>query len=167
VGTWEAQSVKRLTLDLNSGLDLRVVSSSPTLGSTLGMEPTLKKKCLLYLRQLLTERWQLGGLQRDSLFNKDDRFWTCTLETYISNPVIQISELRYRESVKNGGRFIEVLFLIVYFAERREGLLLSLDSSSKNFVLNFLSGCFYIGFLSVTLTTQLLCAFPSVYVCDH
>ena len=33
-----AQSVKRLTLDLSSGLDLKVVSSSPTLGSTLGVK---------------------------------------------------------------------------------------------------------------------------------
>ena len=35
-----AQSVKRLTLDLSSGLDLRVMSSSPALGSRLGVEPT-------------------------------------------------------------------------------------------------------------------------------
>ena len=34
-----AQSDKRPTRDLNSGLDLRVVSSSTTLGSTLGMKP--------------------------------------------------------------------------------------------------------------------------------
>ena len=34
------QSVKRLTLDLSSGLDLRVMSSSPMLGSVLGMKPT-------------------------------------------------------------------------------------------------------------------------------
>ena len=39
-----AQSVKRPTLDLSSGLDLRVVSSRPMLGSRLGMEPTSKKK---------------------------------------------------------------------------------------------------------------------------
>ena len=42
-----AQSIERLTLDLGSGLDLRVIrvmSSSPTLGSVLVMEPTLKKK---------------------------------------------------------------------------------------------------------------------------
>ena len=31
-------------LDLSSGLDLRVMSSSPMLGSTLGMRPTLKTK---------------------------------------------------------------------------------------------------------------------------
>ena len=37
------QSVKRLTLDLSSGLDLRLVSSSPTLGATLGVEPIKKK----------------------------------------------------------------------------------------------------------------------------
>ena len=39
-----AQLVKCLILDLSSGLDLRVVSSSPSLGSTLGsilsMEPS-------------------------------------------------------------------------------------------------------------------------------
>jgi len=34
------QSVKHPTLDLSSGLDLRVMSSNPTLGSTWGMEPT-------------------------------------------------------------------------------------------------------------------------------
>ena len=39
-----AQSVKRLTLDLHPDLDLSVVSSSPMLGSMLGVEPTLKKK---------------------------------------------------------------------------------------------------------------------------
>ena len=33
-GAWVAQSIKHLTLDLSSGLDLRVVSSSPTLGVT-------------------------------------------------------------------------------------------------------------------------------------
>jgi len=38
-GTWVAQSVKYLTLDLSSGLDLTVVSLSPTLGSMLGVEP--------------------------------------------------------------------------------------------------------------------------------
>ena len=43
-GTWMAQSVKRPTLDLSSGLDLRVMSSSPVLGSTLSTEPFLKKK---------------------------------------------------------------------------------------------------------------------------
>ena len=38
-----AQSVKHPTLDLSSGLDLRVVSSSLELGSTLGVKPTKKK----------------------------------------------------------------------------------------------------------------------------
>ena len=37
-----AQSVKRPTLNLSSGLDLRVVSSSPMLGSVLGVKLTLK-----------------------------------------------------------------------------------------------------------------------------
>ena len=35
--------VKCLALDVSSGLDLRVVSSSPTLGSMLGMETTFRK----------------------------------------------------------------------------------------------------------------------------
>ena len=39
-GAWVAQSIKHPTLDLSSSLDLRVVSSSPTLGSTLGVVPT-------------------------------------------------------------------------------------------------------------------------------
>ena len=34
-----AQSVKYLTFDFGSGHDLRVVSSSPVLGSMLGVEP--------------------------------------------------------------------------------------------------------------------------------
>ena len=36
--------IKCPTLDLSSGLDLGVMSSSLVLGPTLGMEPTLKKK---------------------------------------------------------------------------------------------------------------------------
>ena len=39
-----AQLLKLPTLDLSSGLDLRVVSSSPTLGSTLGVKSTYKKE---------------------------------------------------------------------------------------------------------------------------
>ena len=39
-----ACSVKHLTLDHISGLDLSVLSSSPVSGSTLGMEPTLRKQ---------------------------------------------------------------------------------------------------------------------------
>ena len=39
-----AQSVKCLTLDLRSGLDLRAVGSSSMLGSMLGIESTKKKK---------------------------------------------------------------------------------------------------------------------------
>ena len=37
------QLVKRLTLDLSSGLDLRVVSSSPMLDFTLGVVSTYKE----------------------------------------------------------------------------------------------------------------------------
>lgn len=42
-----AQLVQRLTLSLSSGLDLTVMNSSPTLGSTLDVVPTLKKKRIL------------------------------------------------------------------------------------------------------------------------
>ena len=37
-GTWVAQSAKHPILGLSSGLDLRVMSLSPTLGSTPGMK---------------------------------------------------------------------------------------------------------------------------------
>ena len=43
-GRLGAQSVEHLTLDLSSGLELGVVSSSPALGSTLHVEPIKKKK---------------------------------------------------------------------------------------------------------------------------
>ena len=39
-----AQLLECLALDLSSGLDLRVMSSRPMLGSMQGEEPTLKKK---------------------------------------------------------------------------------------------------------------------------
>ena len=39
-GAWAAQSVKCPAFDPSSGLDFRVLSSSPTLGSALGVEPT-------------------------------------------------------------------------------------------------------------------------------
>ena len=39
-GAWVAQSVEYLTLDLGSGLDIRVVSLGLTLGSVLGIKPT-------------------------------------------------------------------------------------------------------------------------------
>ena len=37
---WVAQLVKCLILDLSSGLDLMVMSSSPTLGFVLGVKAT-------------------------------------------------------------------------------------------------------------------------------
>ena len=43
MGTQMAQWIKRLALDLSSGLDLRVVKSSPILNSMLGMKQTLIK----------------------------------------------------------------------------------------------------------------------------
>ena len=42
-GVWETQSIMHPTLDLSSGLDLGVMSSSPTLGSALGAKPTQKR----------------------------------------------------------------------------------------------------------------------------
>ena len=39
-----AQSVKLLTVDLSSGLDLGAMNSSPKLGSMPSIEPTYKKK---------------------------------------------------------------------------------------------------------------------------
>lgn len=38
--TWVTQVMKHLTLDLCSDLDLRVMSSSPALGCTLGVDST-------------------------------------------------------------------------------------------------------------------------------
>ena len=61
-GTWVARSVKCLTLDLSLDLDLRVVSSSPMVGSTLGMKPSLKKiiKCARFGRTYT----KIGTIQR-------------------------------------------------------------------------------------------------------
>ena len=39
-GTWEARSVKCLTLDFGSGHDLRIVRSIPASGSAPGREST-------------------------------------------------------------------------------------------------------------------------------
>ena len=50
-----AQLVKCPTLVFGSGLDLRVLSSGPTLGSMLGVEPTLKKKKKNYCPVVPTE----------------------------------------------------------------------------------------------------------------
>ena len=38
-GAWVAQSVEHPTLDFGSGHDLRLVKSSPMLGSALSVEP--------------------------------------------------------------------------------------------------------------------------------
>ena len=43
-GTWVAQSVECLTLDLSLDLDFRVMSSSPAIGSMPGIEPSWKTK---------------------------------------------------------------------------------------------------------------------------
>ena len=48
-----AQSVKHPILDLGSGLDLMVVSSSPTLGSKLGMEKVILKRWGTWVAQLV------------------------------------------------------------------------------------------------------------------
>lgn len=49
--SWDAgvvQSVKHPTLDLILSLDPRVVSSSPVLGSTLGVQPTSKQNKITF-----------------------------------------------------------------------------------------------------------------------
>ena len=53
-----AQSVERPTLDLSSGPNLRVVSSNPALGTTLGVKPTFKKN----LTRLVIAAQPWGGL---------------------------------------------------------------------------------------------------------
>ena len=69
-----AQSVKCPTLDLSSGLDLRVMSSSPTLGSVLGtilnkayLEKKKKKK-----KRCLINTWQTRGVGRKSVRERSD-----------------------------------------------------------------------------------------------
>ena len=52
-GTWVAQSFKCLILDLGSGIDLMVMSSSPMLGSMLGIEPTQEIKIIGILAKCL------------------------------------------------------------------------------------------------------------------
>ena len=49
------QLVKISTLDLSSGLDLRVMISSPKLGSTLGMDTTQKNHNLMGIANHVTE----------------------------------------------------------------------------------------------------------------
>ena len=43
-GTWLAQAIKHLTLDFSSSLNLRVMSSSSTLGSMWDIVPIKKKR---------------------------------------------------------------------------------------------------------------------------
>lgn len=52
------QLVECQTLDLNSGHNLRIVKSSPTLGSTLDLEPakdSLSLMCFLSLKYMYKE----------------------------------------------------------------------------------------------------------------
>ena len=51
-GAWVAQSVKHMTLELCSGFDVRVVSSSP---SMLAVEPSFLKIASMYLLYVLSE----------------------------------------------------------------------------------------------------------------
>ena len=66
-GIWVTQLIKGPTLGLSSGLDLRVVSSSPVLASMLGVEPTLfifsKDFYYLFDRKRHSER---GNTSRES-----------------------------------------------------------------------------------------------------
>ena len=71
------QSFKHLTLDLSYGLDPRAMGSSPALGSTLGMEPTLQKRkimmimsCQVTIHYTKVPRWGgrgVGGCDSISL----------------------------------------------------------------------------------------------------
>ena len=61
-GAWVAQVVKCPTLDLSSGLDLRVISLSPALGSVLGVEAYFKKKKKsAHRRQVPFPQWETAG----------------------------------------------------------------------------------------------------------
>ena len=63
------QSVKHPTLDLSSGLDLRILGSSPTLGSMPSMKPALrrlkikvnKNKTLTSWARLRVLAWAVGS----------------------------------------------------------------------------------------------------------
>uniref|UniRef100_A0A7N5P1R7 ATP binding cassette subfamily D member 4 n=1 Tax=Ailuropoda melanoleuca TaxID=9646 RepID=A0A7N5P1R7_AILME len=55
-GTWVAQSVKPLTLDLSSGPDLRVVSSSPALGSMPRLDLQFLQR-FLQIQKVLFPSW--------------------------------------------------------------------------------------------------------------
>ena len=54
-----AQMGKRLTLDLNSSLDLGVMSSSPALGYMLVMEPTFKLFLFFLVHTNTSQMWPL------------------------------------------------------------------------------------------------------------
>jgi len=67
-----AQSVKHPTLDLGSGLDLRVVSLSPTLGSTLAWSLLSLKKKVGDSRDL----WESESAEQ-ILWRKNNIFLAC------------------------------------------------------------------------------------------
>ena len=74
-----AQAVKRPSPGLSPGLDLRVLSLSPRLGSVLSVEPTFKKiadweKGIIFigLSQCLSAKWEL-------LSQEFSVFWSVTL----------------------------------------------------------------------------------------
>ena len=58
-GAWVVHSVKCLTLDLSSGLVVRVVSSSPGLDSALGVNPITLKKVISLGKKLFIEIYYL------------------------------------------------------------------------------------------------------------
>ena len=59
-GAWVALLLKLPTLDLSSGLDFREVSSRPSLGSTLGVDPTENKQ---------TTSWDFYFLEDGDVFS--------------------------------------------------------------------------------------------------
>lgn len=71
-----AHSVKHLILDLRSGLDLRVVSSRPTVSSMLGVEATLRGKKRAYAIQGKIIKMP-NAIAKRSGTSKDRRLFVC------------------------------------------------------------------------------------------
>ena len=100
-GAWVAQSAKHLTLDLSSDLDLRVMSSSPMLGSVLGVEPTLKKKkvqrnCKFLLMPTAKDN---NNFKKLPVVEQD---WVCYFLPQVSMHTRGNCELSQYKGVRNG-----------------------------------------------------------------
>ena len=74
-GTRVAQLVKRLVSDLSLGLDLRIMGSSPTLGSMLGMEAAFLKNLSLICFYFLFGDITLSFSPSSSFCIRDYELW--------------------------------------------------------------------------------------------